>query len=164
MTDSLSTATHKIVQLTKQGMEELQAELKELVEIKLPAAIDRVAKAREYGDLAENAEYHSARDDQALLETRIADIEDILKNATVVSQTKSHTVVGVGSQVSVSIVGKKGKKLQLSIVGEFEANPSEGKISAVSPLGKALMGKKKNDEVIVKAPAGDVKYLIEDVK
>lgn len=155
----------KTIQLTQAGLDELQTELKLLVDVKLPAAVDRVAKAREYGDLAENSEYHSARDDQALLETRISEIEDILKKAKVVKQTKSHTVIGIGSRVVVSVaVGKKAKNMTLFMVGEFEADPQEGKISAVSPLGKALMGHKKGDEVVVKAPAGQTSYSVEDVQ
>jgi transcription elongation factor GreA len=159
----MTDANPKAVQLTQQGLDDLQAELKELVEVKLPEAVDRVAKAREYGDLAENSEYHNARDDQALLEARISDIEEILRNARVVKNTKSHSVIGVGSTVVVSLVGKK-KQMTIHIVGEFEADPSEGKISSVSPLGKALMGKKKGDQVTVKAPVGAVEYMVEDVK
>src|SRR5687768_9352971 len=100
MTDG---AVPKIVQVTAEGLEELKAELDELVNVKLPVAIARVAKAREYGDLAENSEYHSARDDQALLETRISEIEEVIARAKVVSNTKSHTAVGMGSVVTVSI-------------------------------------------------------------
>lgn len=161
----MTDAHPKTVKLTQAGLDELQAELRELLDVKLPAAVERVAKAREYGDLAENSEYHSARDDQALLEARITEIEEVLKNAEVVQHTKSHSVIGIGSQVVVCMVsGKKSKKMSLRIVGEFEADPSEGKISAVSPLGKSLMGKKVGDMVTVKAPAGEVKYEITEVK
>jgi transcription elongation factor GreA len=160
MTDVVAIKT---IQLTQEGLEELQAELRELTEVKLPAVIARVAKAREYGDLAENAEYHSARDDQNLIETRISEIEDILSRAEVVKHTRSTTVVGMGSHVTVSIVGKS-KKMKLQIVGEFEADPTEGKVSSVSPLGAALMNKKKGDTVTVAAPAGEVKYKVEEVK
>ena len=157
-------ANHKLIQLTAEGLEELKKELHQLVEVKLPEAVARVAKAREYGDLSENAEYHSAREDQQLLEARIAEIEDVVSRAKVVSQTKSHTVIGMGSQVTVCIVGKKNKSMNLHIVGEFEADPTKGKISSVSPLGKALMNKKKGDKVKVKAPAGEVEYEILEVK
>ena len=160
----MTDANLKPVQLTQEGLDELQAELTELVDIKLPAAVDRVAKAREHGDLAENAEYHSARDDQALLEARIAEIEEVIKRAQVVKHTKSHTVIGIGSKVTVTIKGKKTSQRLINIVGEFEADPGEGKVSAVSPLGKALLTHKKGDEVIVKAPAGEIHYQIDDVQ
>lgn len=159
----MTDANPKPVQLTQEGLDELKAELTLLLDIKLPEAVARVAKAREHGDLSENAEYHSARDDQALIEARIAEIEEILKRAEVVKHTKSHTVVGIGSKVAIAVKGKKSTRRAINIVGEFEADPTEGKISAVSPLGKALVGHKKGDEVTVKAPAGNVIYLIEDV-
>lgn len=152
------------VQLTSEGLEELQLELKDLIEVRLPAVIDRVAKAREYGDLSENAEYTSAKEDQTLLEARIEEIEAILANAQVVQQTRSTTKVGMGSQVTVNIVGKKGKKVTMTVVGEFEAEPGENKISSVSPLGKALMGTKKGDKVKVTAPAGEIEYEVVEIK
>lgn len=152
------------VQLTSEGLEELQLELKDLIEVRLPAVIDRVAKAREYGDLSENAEYTSAKEDQTLLEARIEEIEAILANAQVVQQTRSTTKVGMGSQVTVSVVGKKGKKVTMTVVGEFEAEPGENKISSVSPLGKALMGTKKGDRVTVSAPAGEIEYEVVEIE
>lgn len=151
------------IELTQEGLAELTAELNDLVGVKLPAVIDRVAKAREYGDLSENAEYHSARDEQELLQARIDEIQQIVDNATVIKQTKSHTNVGVGSKVVVSKSGSK-KEVSVDIVGEFEADPKSGKISSVSPMGKALLGKKKGDKVTVKAPAGDIEYTIIEIK
>jgi transcription elongation factor GreA len=155
----------KTVQVTQEGLEELQRELKELVEIKLPANVERVSKAREYGDLSENAEYHSAKEDQTLIETRIDEIEKILAMAQVVQQTKSSTKVGMGSSVTIAPTGKGKAKSQIfTIVGEFEAVPAEGKVSSVSPIGKALMGKKKGDHVTVIAPVSQVEYEILDIK
>ncbi len=149
--------------LTKEGLEELQAELKLLQEVKLPEAIERVARARDHGDLSENAEYHSARDDKQLLETRIEQILEILEKAQVVASTHSHQVVGMGSKVQ--IVKKGSKKNQVvTLVGEFEADPTNGKISVASPMGKSLMGKKRNDVVAVEAPAGRLEYTITDIK
>lgn len=162
MTDTNST--NKMVQLTAEGLEELQQEFKELTEVRLPAVIDRVAKAREYGDLSENAEYSNAREDQTLLEARIEEIESILANAQVVQQTRSTTKVGMGSKVVISVVGKKGKKVSMTIVGEFESEPGENRISSVSPIGKALMGKKKGEKVKVAAPAGEIEYEIIDIE
>lgn len=157
------TSTLKRVEVTEDGLGELKRELKELIEVKLPASVDRVAKAREYGDLSENAEYHSARDDQELLQARIAEIEEILVNAKVVKHTLSTSKVGMGSVVTVSIKGKK-KQLSFHIVGEFETDPTQNKISSVSPLGLALMNKKRGDVVTVNVPAGQVEYVIEEIK
>ncbi len=122
-----------------------------------------MARAREHGDLSENAEYHSARDDQQLLEARIEEIEAILAKATVVKQTSSHTKVGMGSTVTLQKKGQKSK-LTISIVGEFEADPAGNKISIASPLGKAVMSKKKGDTVVVHAPVGDSEYTILEIK
>ncbi len=163
MQDTNGAVHPKTVQLTAEGFEELQKELRDLTDVKLPAVVARVSKAREYGDLSENAEYHSAREDQNLIETRIDEIERVLANAQVVHLTKSTTKVGIGSQVKIAIKGKKTTKT-IHIVGEFEADPVENKISAVSPLGKALMNMKKSDVVKVAAPAGDVEYEILDIK
>lgn len=152
------------VELTKDGLEELKDELKELEEVKLPQVVERVAAAREKGDLSENADYQSGKEEQEFVQTRIDEIKDVLARAKVVQQTRSTTIVGVGSLVSIVIKGKAQKKYSYQIVGEFEADPEEGKVSSVSPLGKALMGKKKGDEVKVKAPAGEVMYQIKEIK
>ena len=155
---------HKTIELTQEGFEELKAELDELINDKLPKAIKRVADAREYGDLSENSEYHDARDDKDLIVTRISEIEEILEKAKIVKATTSKNIVGIGSKVSAHLKGKKAKKRTFQIVGEYEADPSEGKISSVSPLGKALMGKKKGDSVTYQAPAGEITYIITDIK
>lgn len=152
------------VQLTKEGLEELKEELKQLKEEKLPQIIDRVSNAREQGDLSENADYHSAKEEQNFAETRIAEIEGILAHSTVVSSTKSHTEIGLGSKIEVYIKGNASKSFTYELVGEFEADPEENKVSSVSPLGKSLMGKKKGDELKVKAPAGEVIYVVKNIK
>ncbi len=164
MQDNGSVGTSKIIQITQEGLEELKQELKELTDVRLPAVIDRVAKAREYGDLSENAEYQSAKEDQSLVETRIDEVEQILNHAHIVKHTTSSSKIGMGSKVVVSVVGKKSKNQSFTIVGETEANPKEGKISSVSPLGTALLGKKKGDKAKVSAPAGEVEYMIEEIK
>ncbi len=160
----MSDTNNKQIQVTKEGLEELKAELQELKEVKLPSVIKRVAAARAHGDLSENAEYHDSKEEQQFVETRISEIEDVIERAVVVKQTKSQTKVGVGSTVTVTIKGKSGKQKMFHIVGEFEADPMEGKISSVSPIGKALMGKKKGDEVAVEIPAGTVTYVVEEIK
>jgi transcription elongation factor GreA len=152
-------------QLTQEGYDEIIKELKQLEEVKLPEVIKRVEVARSYGDLSENSEYHSAKEDQELIETRIADLQMVLHNSTIVQHTKKHSVVGMGSQVAVSVKsGKSKRKMTFYIVGEFEASPKEGKISSVSPLGKALMNKKKGDQVEVTAPVGKIAYEILEIK
>lgn len=153
----------KQVELTKEGLDELNAELQELTNVKLPQVIDRVAKAREYGDLAENSEYHSARDEQQLVEARIDEIQIILTNAKVVRYTKGTDKVGVGSTVTLSEKGSK-KTFTVQIAGEFESTPGENKISSVSPMGTALVGKKKGEMAVVKAPAGETVYEIIEIK
>lgn len=145
--------------LTQEGYKELKAELQELQEVKLPKVIDRVATAREHGDLSENAEYHSAKEEQELVETRIDEIETILAKAKVVKNTRSHTKIGMGSKITIQKKGHKQKQT-ITIVGEYEADPDEGKMSISSPLGKALKGKKVGDKVKVTVPAGDVEYEI----
>lgn len=154
----------RVIQLTKQGLTELKAELQDLFDVKIPEVIKRVAVARGHGDLSENAEYQNAREEQLLLEARAAEIEDVISKAKVVENTRSQTQVGMGSTVVVSLKGKKGKKLTYTVVGEFEANPLEGKVSSDSPLGKALVGSKKGDTVTVIAPAGSIEYVIEELK
>jgi len=152
-----------MIELTQEGLDELTAELDELQKLKLPTAIERVARAREYGDLAENSEYHNARDEQQLLAARIEEIESILSKAKLVHQTKSTQKVGMGSEVEI-IEARQKKVLTVSIVGEFEADPASSKVSSVSPLGKALIGRKKGDAVTVQAPAGAVSYTIKSIK
>ncbi|MDA1079457.1 MAG: transcription elongation factor GreA [bacterium] len=157
------TPIDQIITLTQAGLDELNEELRILVEEKLPKVIERITLAREHGDLSENAEYHSARDEQQLLQARIDEIEAILSKAMVANKTTSHTSIGLGSTVSIQKVGSKKAKT-VTIVGEFEASPEEGKISSASPLGKALVGKKKGEEAKVAAPAGEIVYKIIAIK
>lgn len=152
------------IQLTKQGFQELQEELNELVNEKLPVVIKRISVAREKGDLSENTEYQNAKEDKEIIDARISEIEDVIKRAEVVTKTRSKTQIGVGSEVVIYPKNKKSEKMKILIVGEFEGDVDEGKISAVSPVGEALVKKKQGDEVTVKAPAGEVIYVIESVK
>lgn len=154
----------KTVQLTQAGYDELQQELKEFKEIKLPNVVKRVAAARAHGDLSENAEYSNAKEEQNFVESRISEIEDVLHTATIVKATKSQSKVGMGSTVVIYMEKKKSKKFTYHIVGEFEAEPLKGKISSESPIGKALLGKKKGDKAEVKAPAGVITYVIDEIK
>jgi len=151
------------IEITQDGLDELTGELKHLEEIKIPNSIKRVSTARSYGDLSENAEYHDAKEELDFLETRRDEITIILAKAKVVKATRSQTKVGIGSTVVVQNLVNK-KKVTYNMVGEFEADPIAGKISVSSPIGKALLGKKKDDEVKVAAPAGTVAYKILELK
>ena len=163
MTDT--TIQKPTVQLTQEGYDEIVAELKELEEVILPRVIQRVETARQYGDLSENAEYSSAKEEQELTDTKISDLKNILQNATIVKQSTKVGSVGIGSHLSVKVLSGGSKKTQtFTIVGEFEAEPHSGKISSVSPLGKAFMGKKKGDQVEVEVPAGKMAYEVLEVK
>lgn len=144
----------KAYQITEAGRKELEAELVELKSRRGDIA-DKIAEARDYGDLSENAEYDSAREEQGLVETRIAEIEDILMNAEEIKARKS-SKVNLGSTVEL----KNGKKVTYTIVGPVEADPMNGKISDESPLGVALMGKVVGDKATIKTPKGETTYSI----
>ncbi len=150
----------KEYRLTKEGVTELENELSELVG-KRGEIAEKLKTAREHGDLRENAEYHNARDEQASLEARVGEIENILRNVEVVQNGKSNGKVGLGS--AVVLKGDKGEQ-EYTIVGSVEANPLESKISDQSPIGQALIGKAVGDEVAIVLPAGQMKYKIKTIK
>lgn len=148
--------------MTPLGYRQLVEELEQLEKNKRPEAIERLAKARDFGDLSENAEYHSAKDDLASLEGRIEELKDILTRVVVVDVAKkSEGSVGLGSIVHIEV---NGSTHEFTIVGEWEADPAAKKISHESPLGKALMGKKVGETVEVEAPSGKITYAIKEVK
>lgn len=144
----------KAYQITEAGRKELEAELDTLKSRRGEIA-DKIAEARDYGDLSENAEYDSAREEQGLVETRIAEIEDILMNAEEIKTKGSHNV-HLGSTVEL----KNGKTVKYTVVGPVEADPMNGKISNESPLGVALMGKSVGDKATITTPKGDITYTI----
>lgn len=145
----------KMYQITDEGKKELEAELAELVG-RRGAIADKIAEARDFGDLSENAEYDSAREEQGLVESRVAEIEDILLNAELIKAVKSSKVI-LGSKVELTI-GKKSTTY--SVVGPVEADPLAGKISNESPLGLALMGKKVGENATITTQKGEVTYQI----
>lgn len=153
------TIAPKAVHLTREGRDELLAEFKNLKEEKLPKAIKRVARARDFGDLTENAEYHSAREDLSFIEGRVEEIETLLARVKLISAKKSTAkkVVKLGSKVTVN---GNGKRHIFTVVGEWEADPVNKKISHESPLGKALVGKEVGHEVEIEAPAGKINYKV----
>lgn len=145
----------KQYQITAEGKNELELELTELKSRRGHVA-DKIADARDFGDLSENAEYDAAREEQGLLETRIAEIEDILNNADII-KASSKSKIGLGSRVEL----KTGaKKVVYTIVGPVEADPLEGKVSNESPIGMALYGKKVDDKVTITTPKGDINYTV----
>lgn len=149
------TNMKKTYQITSEGRQELETELEEL-KSRRGAIADKIAEARDYGDLSENAEYDAAREEQGLVESRIAEIEDILLNAELIKTSKGSKIT-LGSKVEL----KTGKKsVVYNIVGPVEADPLEGKISNESPIGEALMGKKVGDSVTITTPKGQITYDI----
>ena len=145
----------KKYQITAEGKAELEKELAELKEQRSEIA-EKIAAARDYGDLSENAEYDAAREEQGIVESRVAEIEDILRNFELIKPKKGGCV-HVGSTVEL----KNGKSVTYQVVGSVEADPLEGKISNESPIGAALMGKKAGDKVTIETPKGQVTYTIE---
>ena len=153
----------KEVILTAGGYEKLRQEIEYLETDKRREVAERIRVAREFGDIAENAEYDDAKNEQAMLEARIASLEEKLRSATVIDQSDMSTdQVRVGSVVHVKDDG--GKSTKYTIVGSAEANPSENKLSNESPVGKAIMGRKKGETVEVAAPRGSLKFKILEIK
>lgn len=151
---------NKAFHLTKEGIAELEAELKELTAQRGPIA-ERIKLAREFGDLSENAEYTSALQEQERTESRIAEIEHILLNAEVIKKPAGDSQVQLGSKVSLK--GENGKTKEFQVVGTVEADPGAGKISDESPIGQALMGKKVGEAVEIKTPAETATYKVVDI-
>lgn len=145
----------KLYQITEAGKEALQAEMDELKGRRGDIA-DKIANARDFGDLSENAEYDSAREEQGMVESRIAEIEDIILNADIIKATKSTKVV-LGSNVELKV---GTKTVKYALVGPVEADPLSGRISNESPIGVALMGKKVGDNVTITTPKGEIVYEI----
>ncbi len=147
----------KPIQFTKEGFENIQKELSELQTVKKLDAVERLQKARAMGDLRENSEYAAAKEELSFIEGRILEIETIIKNAVVAENSSDEGVIEIGCKV---IVEKEGQNEEYTLVGEFEANPMERKLSSTSPIGKALFQKKIGDTVKVEVPAGTLVYKI----
>ena len=146
---------NKVYQITESGQHELERELEELKSRRGEIA-DKIAAARDFGDLSENAEYDAAREAQGLLETRITEIETILQNASIIQTGNSSTVM-LGSTVELEA---NGKTVVYTVVGPVEADPLEGKVSNESPIGQALMGKAVGDTVTINTPKGELTYTV----
>jgi len=151
----------KKVQLTQEGYQLLKKELDSLKKEKLPLAIDKLQKARSMGDLKENNAYSSARDELSLMEGRVQEIEEILKNVEVINQSLNANEISIGAHVTIEV---EGNREQFHIVGEYEADPMNKKVSHTSPIGQALIGKKIGDTVQVEIPSGKIIYKIIEIK
>ncbi len=143
--------------MTKEGQKALSRELDELVNVKRPKLVERLSYARSQGDLAENSDYINAKEELEFLDGRISELEGVLKSALVVSGNGKSSLVSLGTKVTVK---SNGGKHIFDIVGEWEADPANKKISHSSPLGQALIGKKVGDKVEVEAPVGKIAYTI----
>lgn len=143
--------------LTKEGLEKLNEELKHLVNDKRKEVIERIREAAAHGDLSENADYAQAREEQSFIEGRIQEIEDVIKNAEIITTSGHGNTVTIGSTAHVKVSGQERK---YTIVGSNEANPKENKISNESLVGKALLGRKVNEKFKVATPAGEMEYEI----
>jgi transcription elongation factor GreA len=149
----------KDVILTPQGLEKLKDEIEYLSTTKRREVAERIKEAREFGDISENSEYDDAKNEQAMLESRIASLEDKLRSASVIDASElSADVVRVGTVVHVRDAGS-GKELAYTIVGSTEANPSQNRLSNESPVGKGLLGRRKGDTVKVALPSGKQREL-----
>jgi transcription elongation factor GreA len=150
--------------ITKEGLVKLQHELDHLVKKEREQLKLTIQEARELGDLKENAEYHAAKEKQSQVEGRIMQLQGVIAKAQIINtaEIKSDKIV-FGATVNLTEVDS-GTSKTFKIVGEFESNKDEGRISFTSPLGKALIGKEEGDTVVVKAPKGDIEYEIESIE
>ena len=155
--EAAQAASQGVQDLTVEGAVRLRAELEELTRVRRPEVIARIRTAKEHGDLKENAEYHAAREEQSFLEGRIQALEARLRTALIVDAPLAGSRAGLGSKVTVE---HDGETVTYTIVGASESDPTSGRISSSSPVGRALVGHDVGDEVIVRTPAGDRPYRI----
>ena len=147
--------------LSEEGLERLKQQLQELKTVKRREIATRLEHAKSLGDLSENAEYQEAKEEQSLIESEIASIEDVIRDAVLIKKDHGTANVGIGCTVTV----KSGEKEETyTIVGSEEASPQEGKISNESPLGRTFLGRKRGERVEVKTPAGLVDYEIVEIR
>jgi len=146
------------IPITKNGLEELKKEYKQLVEVKRPEVVERLASSRKIGDMAEENEYTQAKQELAFIDGRISELEEVVNKAVLIDEGHGHCQeIKLGCRVTV----KNGRNEHIfHLVGEWEANPAEARISHQSPLGQSLLGKKIGNKVAVEAPAGKIVYKI----
>ncbi len=146
--------------LTREGLKELQDKLENLKSVGRKEAAEKLKVARSFGDLSENSEYDEAKSEQAKLEAEIIDLETMISRAKIMEMDISTETVHIGSVVTIKETTRGAKERVFHITGFAQANPAEGKISDESPVGKALMGHKVGDKVVVEAPRGEMTYKI----
>ena len=144
--------------LTKEGLERLKEERDHLFTVRRHGVAERIQRAKEMGGTVDNAEYEEAKNDQAYIEGRILTLDTLITNARIIDEDASSDVVRIGSTVEVE--DDKGRKRQYKLIGSAEADPSQGSISYVSPIGKALLGKRPGDVADVSAPAGQIRLKV----
>lgn len=147
--------------LTQERRDEIVKELDDLKKNGRRAVAERLKQSKDLGDLSENSDYQEAREEQARLETKIAELEEILRSSAIIRRTEGSAVVRVGSKVKVK---KDGVALEYIIVGSSESNPTQGLISNESPVGRELLGKKSGDVIRVKTPKGEIAYEIDGIE
>ncbi len=150
------------VYLTKQGLDNLKKEYESLTKVRRPSVVERLSVARVSGDLTENSDYTQAKQDIAYIDGRITELEGVFSRVELICEEgKNHSCVDLGCRVTVEVNGKKGV---FHLVGEYEADPMNQKISPSSPLGKALIGKTIGEKVEVEAPVGKIVYTILEIE
>lgn len=153
----------KKIFVTKSGLKDLKKELEDLEKVKRPQVLVRVSSAREMGDLSENSEYTTAREELSLIDGRVEELSDMLKKVEIIDEVmaaRRTSSVQLGSKVTVQV---NGKKEHFELVGEWEADPHEKKISHESPLGRALLGKSVGEKIEVEAPSGKITYSVVEI-
>lgn len=153
--------TDKAIYVTKEGLEKLKTDLEYLKTTKRKEIANRIASAKELGDLSENAEYSEAKEEQSLVESKILELEETMRHVIVIAKAKGSTTVVIGSHIVVQSAA--GQDQTFDIVGSNEAEPAAGKISNESPLGKAFLGHKLNDIISVTVPKGTSEYTIKKI-
>ncbi|MBI4973861.1 transcription elongation factor GreA [Candidatus Roizmanbacteria bacterium] len=148
------------IEITKEGQVKLTEELQRLKEVERPLVVEKLHKARSMGDLAENSAYTTAWEGLSMTDGRIMEIEHILKNSVIAVSSMGSSVVTVGSTIRVTINGEADT---IRVVGEYEADPMNKKLSATSPIGKALLGKKQGDIIEIVVPSGKITYNILEI-
>lgn len=151
---------NKAVLLTEDGLKKLHEELKVLKDERRKEVIERIQEAVSHGDLSENADYAQAKEEQAFIEGRIQEIEEMLKHTQIIAHSANQNIVSIGSTVVVKVADREVK---YTIVGASEANPAAGRISNESLVGRALLGTKRGDKVPVETPAGKMEYEIVNI-
>ena len=151
--------------VTPEGLEKLQKELSYLTDVRRREVADRIRQAREFGDISENSEYDDAKNEQGLLERRIGELQRKVRNVRVVDPSEAAAdAVDLGTTVTLRIVGKKGQERRFQIVGANESDPTSGKLSHASPVGRAVLKRKVGEKVTVSTPRGATEYEIVDVE